>query len=313
MVGIGKNYNEEMPNRIITMATLVAMLFFVCRMAYAGYIAMPYPKSIDDAANIALTNTFLDERSPYTLESIERFVPDINYSHPFINSILAAWITNVFFVAPVNAHFIISILSILLSGHFGYMIMKRYSDAVYVRFLAGFLLMLCHWNNGFISSSPNDLGMFIYILTMYIVVKDHTKYDAICISILVTICFYTAPLYSLVIVPAIIYAIIRSLKEAFILIGWTVGINSVIAWFITTTWPLYWTRAFVFQCLGLNAGEPKTALILTSGIVRLLLPPAIIAILSLFEKRKKSEIKGLEMCISAMAVIITSFIGEMSI
>ena len=63
-----KIYKEQsVPYKILTWAVLAAALFFVCRIVYAGIIALPYPKEILEPSNIALTNTFLSGKSPYTL------------------------------------------------------------------------------------------------------------------------------------------------------------------------------------------------------------------------------------------------------
>lgn len=297
--------HEKLSNRLITIATIAVMLLFICRIVYVGLIAMPYPKNMDDPANIALTETFLGESSPYTLESVDRSVPDINYSYPFMNSAIAVWIVNVFGVAPVNAHFIISLFSILLSGHFGYLIMKRYSDVGFIPFIAGFLFMLCHWNNGFISSSPHDLGMFLYILTLYVVINERIRNKPLWVAILATLCFYTMAVFSLVIIPAVLYMFIRSRRDGLKLVGWTVGINAVIAWFITATWPLYWTRAFVFPYYG----SDLSVLSVVVWVIRLLSPPAFIAILMYIGRELRSNREWLDVCISVMAVVIVAFVG----
>ena len=87
---------EKLPYRVVTAVTLAVMLLFICRILYAGLVAMPYPKNMDDPANIALTDAFLNEKNPYLTDSLKESVPAINYSHPFLNSLLAVWIVNVF-------------------------------------------------------------------------------------------------------------------------------------------------------------------------------------------------------------------------
>lgn len=301
---------EKLPYNVITLVIMAVILVFIGRITYAGLIGIPYPKYPDDTANVALTNAFINELNPYVSESLDWDVPGVNYSHPFLNSLLAVWIVNVFGVAPVNAHFIISLLSILLSGYLGYLIMIRYSHRKHVPFLAGLIFMICHWNKGFISSSPNDLGMFLYILTIYILINDEINHRDLWCAILTTLCFYTMPAYSLVIVPVVIYMFIRSRQAGLKIIGWTVGINALILWFITTTWPLFWTRAFVFPykefCLAESSEKLLTLALYT---IRLLAPPSAVAILIFIEKIQGEKKGPLDICISSMAVAIVAFIG----
>ncbi len=55
---------EKTSYKIFTMAVLAAAIFFVCRIVYAGILALPYPKELLEASNVALTETFLAGRSP---------------------------------------------------------------------------------------------------------------------------------------------------------------------------------------------------------------------------------------------------------
>lgn len=86
---------EKTPYKILTMAVLAAAIFFVCRIVYAGILALHYPKELLEASNVALTETLLAGKNPYTLSSLEWDMPGVNYDYPFLNSLIAAAIAKI--------------------------------------------------------------------------------------------------------------------------------------------------------------------------------------------------------------------------
>ncbi len=236
--------------RLIATAVLAAALFFVCRIVYAGIISLPYPKELLEPSNIALTNTFLGGRSPYTLSSLEWEVPPVNYDYPFLNSLIAAGIVTITGCTAVTAHFVISLFSIIASGIIGAAMIKDHSKTPIAPALAAILFMFCHWRYGYISAAPDDLGLFISLLTMYIAVNREVTHKPLWCAIGITLAFYTKQYFVFIAAGIFIYMLFYSRKDAFKLAAWTCAINAAIAAVITEFWPLYWTRAFLFTYLG---------------------------------------------------------------
>ena len=151
-------FKEEKPTyKLITMAVLAAALFLVARIIYAGVIALPYPKELLEPSNIVLTDTFLTGKSPYTASALTWDIPGVNYDYPFINSLLAVAIAFITRCGAVRAHFVISLVSIFLSGYIGYSLIKKYAVTTVSPVLAALLFMFCHWRFGYISAAPDDL------------------------------------------------------------------------------------------------------------------------------------------------------------
>ncbi len=236
--------------RLLALAVLAAALFFVCRIVYAGIISLPYPKELLEPSNIALTNTFLGGRSPYTLSSLEWEVPPVNYDYPFLNSLIAAAIATITGCTAVTAHFVISLFSIIASGIIGATMIKDHSKTPIAPALAAILFMFCHWRYGYISAAPDDLGLFISLLTMYIAVNREVTHKPLWCAIGITLAFYTKQYFVFIAAGIFIYMLFYSRKDAFKLAAWTCVINAAIAAVITEFWPLYWTRAFLFTYLG---------------------------------------------------------------
>ena len=249
-----ENHFEKLLYRLIALAVLAAALFFVCRIVYAGIIALPYPKELLEPSNIALTNTFLQGRSPYTLSSLEWEVPPVNYDYPFLNSLIAAAIAKITCCSSVTAHFVISLISIIGSGIVGALMIKDQSRTPIAPAMAAIMFMFCHWRFGYISAAPDDLGLFITILTMYLAVNPKVKNKPLCCSLGITLAFYTKQYFVVIAAGIFVYLLFYSRKEAFKLAIWTCAINAAIAAVITEFWPLYWTKAFLFTYLGTVVG-----------------------------------------------------------
>lgn len=240
--------------KMITLAVLLAAIFFVCRIVYAGIIALPYPKELLEPSNIALTNTFLQGKSPYTLSSLEWEVPPVNYDYPFLNSLVAAAIARITGCTSITAHFIISLFSIIASGIIGAVMIKDQSKTSIAPVLSAIMFMFCHWRFGYISAAPDDLGLFITILTMYLAVNPRVKNKPLWCSVGITLAFYTKQYFVFIAAGIFVYMLLYSRKEAFKLTIWTCAINAAIAAIITELWPLYWTKAFLFTYLGTAIG-----------------------------------------------------------
>ena len=177
--------------KLITVAVLAAMVIFICRISYAGLIGIPYAKSTSDVSNLVLTNTFVNELSPYTGESLERLSADVNYDQPFLNSILAYEINQIFGCAVANAHFLISVICILATGYIAYVTLYKNPGTFMISIVAALFLMFCHWRGSFIFSAPDDLGLFLFILTGYVATCDKIRNKAPVLAVLITCCFYT--------------------------------------------------------------------------------------------------------------------------
>lgn len=251
---LNKYKKEGIEYKLLTLAVLAVALFFIIKIVYAGILALPYPKEILEPANVALTNTFLEGYSPYTIASLEREIPGINYDYPFMNSLIAAAIAKIFGCNAVVAHFAVSLTSILASGVIGWAVVSRDSKTSVAPALAGLLFMFCHWRYGYISAAPDDLGLLFFLMTLYAVASPKIKNKPVICGIGITLCFYTKQYFVFVAVPAFIYMLLYSRKEAIKLFVWTVGINAAVGLIITKEWPLYWMKAFAFTYLGAGIG-----------------------------------------------------------
>ena len=245
---------EPVLYKLLTLAVLAAAFFIVCRIIYAGIIALPYPKELLEPSNVALTNTFLSGKSPYTLSALEWEVPGVNYDYPFLNSLIAAVIAKITRCTAVTAHFMISLSSILISGILGATFVSKLTKTTVAPVLASVLFVFCHWRYGYISASPDDLGLLILLLTSFAATSPKIKNKSLWCAIGMTLCFYTKQYFVFAAAGIFVYMLLYSRKDAFKFVAWGISVNVIITALITVFWPLYWTKAFLFTYVGTFVG-----------------------------------------------------------
>ena len=245
---------ENILYKLMTLGLIAGLVFFVARVLYGVLISADYPRELLEPSNIALTRAFLTGKIPYTLDSLSYEVPAINYEYPFVSSLLAAGIVALSGCRIVTAHYIISTLAFLGTGVLGYLIIKPYSRTSLAPVAGAILFMMCHWRFGFISAAPDDLGLFLFVLTLYISISEKISYKPLICATLTTVCFYTKQYFVFVALGIFVYMLLYSKKEAVKFFLWTCGINIIVAVLISLFWPLYWTYTFFFLYNGTFSG-----------------------------------------------------------
>ena len=289
--------SERIEYRLLTLAVLASCLFFVCKIVYAGLISLPYPKEILEPSNVALTNMFLEGKTPYSVASLSYDVPGINYDYPFLNSLIAAAIAKITGCSAVTAHFAISLASILISGMLGLLIVKRIARTTVAPAVAAILFMFCHWRFGYISAAPDDLGLLFFVLTLYAATEPRIKNKPLICAIGITLCFYTKQYFVFIAPGLFIYMLLYSRKDAVRLFALTLVINIAVAAVITYFWPLYWVRAFLFTYLGTVIGggsqfttvieQLRYIIIMFAALFAILIFSASMAVAKLLKKHQK--------------------------
>ena len=281
--------------KLITLAVLAAAVFFVCRIAYAGVRSLPYSREFLEPSNVALTNTFLEGRSPYTLSSLYWDEPGINYDYPFLNSLLAAALAKITGLTVIAAHLVISFSCIVASGAIGALMVNDQAKTTVAPALTAILFMFCHWRFGYISAAPDDLGLFLMLLTLYFAVNRKVAHKPILCAVGITLCFYTKQYFVFVAVSIFVYMLLYSWKEALKLFVWTLLINVFVATIITIYWPLFWMRTIAFTYLGTAYGGGGELMTLIEQLGYLIFPFAalfaliFVALFMGIRKLKKSN------------------------
>lgn len=251
---IEKGKAEKILYTIMTLGLIIGLIFFEGRVIYSVAISMQFPRELLEPSNIALTRMFLEGKSPYTLKSLDYIIPAVNYEYPFLGSLLAAGIVLVSGCEIVTAHYIISTIAFIATGVVGFLLVKPYSKTLVAPIAGAILFMMCHWRFGFISAAPDDLGLFLFVLTLFFAVSPKIKNKSLICAIMTTLCFYTKQYLVFVALGIFVYELFYSKKEAVKFLISTIAINLVVIVIISIFWPLYWTYIFFFLYNGTFSG-----------------------------------------------------------
>lgn len=246
---------ENIIYKIITLAVLGVIVWFLINVAQKMIVSINYPGEILEPANVALSNLFLQGKSPYSLSALDWEVPGINYDYPFLTSLVVAGISKITGIGTAACHYYLSYLCIILTGLVGYLILRQYAKTTISPVLGGFLFMLCHWRFGFVSAAPDDFGEFLFILTLCVAIMPRIKNKPLLCAIGVTLCFYTKQYFVFAALGIFIYFLFYSRKTAFKFFIYTLMINFGVAVLISIFWPLYWTYSFLFLYIGCFTGK----------------------------------------------------------
>ena len=289
-----KTFKEEkLIYKLMTLGLILGFIFFVAKVLNSVIIGYGYPREILEPANIALTRSFLTDRVPYVLKSLDYEIPAINYEYPFIVSLLAAGIVKITGCEILLAHYILSIGAFLATGVLGYLFVKPYVKTTVAPIASAILFLMCHWRFGYISAAPDDFGFFIFMLTLYLAINPKIKNKSLICAIMTTICFYTKQYFVFVALGIFVYMLLYSRKEALRLAIYTIVINVIAAIVVSIVWPLYWTYSLFFLYNGTfsGIGFGISSLVeqmkyLSAIFIGLFLVIAVAVVMSFVKKRK---------------------------
>lgn len=232
----------------MTIAILAFAVFFLFRCCYR---LSAFPAAVNEyreAADVQLTQAILEGDNPYLMQSLDvrRRTPPVLYQYSFLNSLICAAFAFVLGGKIILAHYVVALLSMIGSGILVYRLIAGYSDDTALPALGAMLVLFCHWRFGYLSTTPNSLGIFLTLLTFTCAVKPGIKNRTTLTAFLCVLLFYTK-LYFVTIAGAIfIYELLYNRRKAwhFPLMCLFQGALSVLV--ISRFWPLYYTYSLYF-------------------------------------------------------------------
>lgn len=272
MNGIFKK--QSIWHTLISIAILAFAVYFLCKISI-NVFSHPYAvNEYREAADVQLTQAFLDGDNPYRTESLTREresgMPPVLYQYSFLNSALGALVALLIGGNAVTALYVLSLLSMIGSGILVYLMIRRQVDNTAVPMIGAVLVLFCHWRFGYLSTTPNSLGIFLMLLTTFFVSSSRVKgrLKLIITAILSVLLFYTKLYFVTVAFGIFVFMFMYKKADAFKYLLYCLfsGILSVLV--IQLVWPLYFTYSVYFlNGMGLKfiPGAIKTG-VLTNAI-----------------------------------------------
>lgn len=248
---------ENIIYKLLTLLIIAVIILFLGRVIKNTIVGLNYPNEMLEPSNVNLTNSILQGRVPYDKANLVvpgEQEPPINYEYPFLNSVVSAFFALLFAGNTVLAHYFVSFASMIGTAILGSIIINRYSRTTIGPTAAFILLMFCHWRYGYISASPDGLGLFVAMLTLFITCTPRIKYRILWCGIGTVAAFYTKQYYAAVCISIFIYFFTYSKKEALKYFGYCVAILAASVALISWKWPLFWTYSVLLLMNGCFQG-----------------------------------------------------------
>ncbi|MCR5267073.1 MAG: hypothetical protein K6E16_00960 [Lachnospiraceae bacterium] len=245
---IRKFREQSVLYKLMTIAILAFAVFFLCKCCIH---LLQFPGAVGEyreAADVQLTQAFLNGDNPYRLASIEieRDIPPVLYQYSFLNSLIAAGIALLLGGRVILAHYVLALLCMTGSGVLAFRMIDRHSQQTVLPMLGGTLTLFCHWRSGYVSTTPNSLGVFLILLTAFIATSGKIRKKAAFTALLCVLLFYTK-LYFVTIAAAIfIFFLCYDRREAVKFVAMCVAQGALSVLLIQLVWPLYFTYSFYF-------------------------------------------------------------------
>lgn len=226
-------------------------VFFLAKIIYNMILGINVPNELLEPSNIQMTQAIVGGKIPYLRDTlaIPGNRPGVSYEYPFLTCLTAAGLSYLFSGNVILAHYVLSIISIIGTGIIGGLIVKRYSVTYAGPAFVFVVLMFCHWRYGYISAAPDDFGLFLSILTLYLFTNKKIKYKPLVGAIGITLCFYTKQYFIFIAVSMFLYMCLYSFSEAMKLFLYTMVLLVTSGIVITIFWPLFWDYSVLLLLL----------------------------------------------------------------
>lgn len=251
MEGMGiKKYIPKI-YQVLSFGILLYGLFFIIKITYNMVLGLEVPNELLEPSNIQLTQAFVDGKIPYLREALVPLGqrPGVSYEYPFLTCLVAAGMSYLLGGNVILAHYILSIISIVGTGIIGAIIVKRYSVTYVGPAFAFVVLMYCHWRYGYISAAPDDFGLLLSMLTLFLMTCEKVKHKPVVGAIGITLCFYTKQYFIFIAISIFVYMWLYSFFEAMKLFIYTTLLLFISGAIITFVWPLYWDYSVLLLLL----------------------------------------------------------------
>lgn len=238
--------------RIITIAAFVFAFFFLYRCCNNKFDTLNAINEYREAADVQLTQAFLMGENPYRLDSLLEYdgesMPPVVYQYSFFNSAVCSLVALILGKNVVLAHYIVALLSMIGSAVIIFLFIKRKVNNYACPMVGAALTLFCHWRAGYLSTTPNSLGIFLMLLTAYCASSGRLKERSrlIVTAVLSVLLFYTKLYFVTVALGIFVFYFMYRKKEAWKYFGLCILTGALSIGLMMLIWPLYFTYNLYF-------------------------------------------------------------------
>ncbi len=226
---------------LLTIPLIIYTVYFLYQIFYFTFTNYSIPHEYREAANIQLTQVFINGVNPYSLKSLLGEKPGTVYVYGALYSLVTAGIWKITHINIIFLHYLVSLISMIISAVLAAVIIRDHTKTVTAP-LTGFLLILfCHWRYGYVNAVPDSFALLLLILIFYLELHVKIKYREIISAVITIALFFTKQYFVIICAVMIVYLFITDKKRCrnYTIASLITAAAAVIA--VSITCPLYWT------------------------------------------------------------------------
>lgn len=233
---------------VLTIAIFAFAVFFLYKCWTSFGEGTKYIREYREAADVQLTEVFLNGNNPYRLQSLETDseLPPVLYQYSFLNSAVAALIAFLIGKNVILAHYLLAFLAMLGTGVLAFVLIGRNTENSALPMLGAVLCLFCHWRFGYLSTTPNSLGIFLTLLTFALATGTKIRSRVLWTGLLTVLLFYVKLYFITICISIFLFELITDRKEAWRYAGSCLMFGAGSILLIQAVWPLYFTYSIYF-------------------------------------------------------------------
>lgn len=248
---------EKIIYNLLALPVLVYTVYLLFTITGASFGGASYPNEYREAANIQLTQWFMEGKNPYAVSNLSGDVPGMIYLYGPFYSVVTAFFGMFIKTDIVVLHYIVTFFAVLLTGILMSKIVWEHSSTITAPCTAFLFGILCHWRWGsYVSAAPDSFGLMLLVLGLFLLTRKRMRAKPYIVALVTVAAFFTKQYFVMILATSFAYFFFLKKKDAVKYLAVTAGLFAITAVVLTITCPMFWSYT-IYLMKGTGSGVSK--------------------------------------------------------
>ncbi|NBH81433.1 hypothetical protein D7X88_00620 [bacterium C-53] len=248
---------ENLLYNLLSLPVLLYTVYLLAMIINASFGGASYPNEYREAANVQLTQWFMNGKNPYSTANLSGEVPGMIYLYGPFYSVVTALLG--FFIRTdiVVLHHIVTFLAVLLTGIMMAKIVWEHSLTITAPLTAFLFGILCHWRWGsYVSAAPDSFGLMLLVLGLFILTREKLRGQPYAAAFVTVAAFFTKQYFVMIFATSFAFFFFLKKKDVVKYLIAVAGMFAFMAVVLTLTCPMFWSYT-IYLMKGTGSGVSK--------------------------------------------------------
>lgn len=248
---------ENIFYNLLVLPVLVYTAYLLLMITETAFGGAAYPNEYREAANVQLTQWFMEGKNPYAVSNLSGDVPGMIYLYGPFYSVVTAFFGLFVKTDIVVLHHIVTFLAVLFTGIMMAGIVWEHSSTVTAPCTAFLFGILCHWRWGsYVSAAPDSFGLMLLVLGLFILTRERMRAKPYAAALATVAAFFTKQYFVMIFATAFAYFFFLKKKDAAKYLAAVIGLFAFTAVVLTVTCPMFWSYT-IYLMKGTGSGVSR--------------------------------------------------------